>query len=82
MEGVGVMVLADEGFKAFKNFYDMGVGEMKSYNWKQARTLCNLLEKEVVSVANRETVGEYLDFKETMYLQAPLYGCEIEEDKA
>jgi hypothetical protein len=60
----------------------MEVKQMKGYNWKQAKNLCNLLEKNIVSIASQKTVMDYLDFKETMYVRAPLYGCEGECDKA
>ena len=55
---------------------------MKSFNYKQAMTLCNLLEKEVIGKASSESVLEYVDFKETQYLLAPSYGCVEESDKS
>ena len=44
--------------------------------------MCNLLEKEIISKANSESILEYVDFKETQYLLAPIYGCVDESDKA
>ena len=55
---------------------------MKTFNWKQARDLCNLLEQSIIISASQKTVVDYLDFKETMYMRAPSYGCVSESDRA
>lgn len=56
---------------------------MKSFNWRQARDLCNLLEQEIIAKkANSMEVLEYVDFKETQTMKALDYGCKNESDRA